>query len=111
MMNQLKKVNTIDNSRLAALGKIPGATVSATTVSLHSVKNEIPGVNNLVKKTDYNVKVSDIESQCFTTADYNRFRNEVTDKRKKISSNSDNFGFIDNSDFDKKIAHQKQKQN
>ena len=34
------------------------------------VENEISDVTGLVKKTDYNAKISDIEGKYFTTFDY-----------------------------------------
>ena len=33
----------------------------ATTTALTAVKNKIPNVSNLVKKTDYNTKINEIE--------------------------------------------------
>ena len=45
----------------------------------------MPNVSNLFKKTDYDAKMSDFESKCFTTADYNKFKNQKLDlKRKQI---------------------------
>ena len=37
------------------------------------VKNKIPDLSDLVKKTDYDAKISEIEEKCFTTSDYNKF--------------------------------------
>ena len=44
-------------------GKIPNITNSATTTALTAVKNEILNVSNLVKRTDYNTKNSEIEKK------------------------------------------------
>ena len=44
-------------------GEIPNITNLATTSALTAVENKIPSVNNLVKKTDYNTKISHIEKQ------------------------------------------------
>ena len=33
----------------------------ATNASLNAVENIIPSVSNLIKKTDYNTKINDIE--------------------------------------------------
>ena len=39
-------------------GGIPDITNLATTTVLIAVENKIPSVSNLVKKTDYNTKIS-----------------------------------------------------
>ena len=35
-----------------------------TTTALISAQNKIPNVSNLVKETDYNTKINDIEKSC-----------------------------------------------
>ena len=40
---------------------MPSIAGLATTAALTAVENKIPNVINLVKKTDYNAKISDIE--------------------------------------------------
>ena len=82
-------------------GKRPSISGLTTNAALTAVKNKIPDVSNLVKKTDY-AEILDIKSKFFTTADYNRFANEKLDlkiKRKQFVNKSDISGFIDNSDF------------
>ena len=37
------------------------------TATLNSVQNKIPDVSNLVKKTDYDGKILDVEPKYFTT--------------------------------------------
>ena len=52
------------NSALTAVeieGKIPNITGLATNSALAAVENKIPGVSSLVKKTDYDAKILDIE--------------------------------------------------
>ena len=44
-------------------GKIPSITGLATNSALTSVENKVPNVSNLVTKTDYNTKISDIEKK------------------------------------------------
>ena len=39
---------------------MPSITSLATTIALVAVENKIPKVSHLVKKTDYNTKISDI---------------------------------------------------
>ena len=52
--------------------KIPSITGLADT-ALSAVENKIPDVSSLVKKTDCEAKISDIESKYFIAADYNKF--------------------------------------
>ena len=47
------------------------------------VENKIPDVGNLVKKTNYEAKISDIESKYFPTADYNKFTSQRLDAKIK----------------------------
>ena len=52
------------NSALTAVemeGKIPNITGLATNFALTAVENKIPDVSSLVKKTDYDAKILDIE--------------------------------------------------
>ena len=44
-------------------GKIPSITGLATNLALTAVENEIPNVSSLVKKTDYDTKISEIENK------------------------------------------------
>ena len=72
-----------------------------------AVENKIPDVSNLVKKTDYDPKISDIESKYFTTADYNKFTSQTLDekiKQKEFIDTSAIAGFINNTHLDKKVA-------
>ena len=72
-----------------------------------AVENKTTNVSNLVKKNDYDAKISGVECKYFTTSDYNKFTNEVIDnkiKEKELVKKSDISGFINNSELDKKIA-------
>ena len=40
-------------------------------------------LSGLVKKTDYNAKISDIEKKYFTDSDYNKFTSEILDTKVK----------------------------
>ena len=65
----------------------------------------IPYVSDLVKKIEYNAKLSDIKDKYSTTSDYNEFVNEILDikvKGKGLVDHSDISRLIDNSDLDKK---------
>ena len=43
--------------------KIPDVSSLGTKAALTTAENKIPDVSNLAKKTDYNTKVTDIESK------------------------------------------------
>ena len=101
----VKKISYI--AKISELeGKIPSNTNLATTAPLTIVENEIPDVNNLVKKeTNYDAKILDLKSKYFTTPDYNKFTNKKVDlkiKPKGLVNKSDIAGFINNADLDKK---------
>ena len=42
---------------------MPSITALATNSALTAVENKIPDVSSLVKKTDYNIKISEIEKK------------------------------------------------
>ena len=50
------KINEVKN-------EIPSITGLATTSALTAVENKIPSISNLVKKTDYDTKVGEIENR------------------------------------------------
>ena len=86
---------------------MPSINGLATTTALTAVKNKIPDVSSLVKKTYYDVNLSDIDSKYITTADYNKFTKNFVDnniKSKNLVNKSAISGFINNTDLDKKKA-------
>ena len=67
-----------------------------------AVENKISDVSSLVKKTDYDVKVSDIESKCFTTVNYNKsITLDAKIKQKELVILCAIAGFMSNADLDK----------
>ena len=55
----------------------------ATTVlntKIGEVENKILNVTDLVKKTYYNAKITEIKGKSFTTSDYNKFTNDIIDE-------------------------------
>ena len=53
---------------------------------------KIISVSGLVKKTDYDAKIKDIERKYFSTTDYNKFTSDVLDvkiKQKELVNKSD----------------------
>ena len=69
-----------------------------------AAENKIPDVNNLVKKTNCDAKISEIENKYITTTDYNKFTKNIVDnniKSKNLVDKSAIAGFINNVDLDK----------
>ena len=66
---------------------MPRITNLATTGALNAVENKIPNVSTLIKKTDYDAKISDIEEKYFTTSECHKLTNHIVDARitKKVS--------------------------
>ena len=87
----------------------------ATTTALTAVENKIPNVSNLVKKTDYNTKISEIENKIITdhdhdkyvaTHEFNKLRSENFTTRLKhanLASKSDISNFVKKTDFDNEL--------
>ena len=64
---------------------------------LNAVEIKIPKVGDLVKKTNYDAKISDMEAKYFTTSDIKKFKNEILDKKvkeKELVDKSDIYRFI-----------------
>ena len=54
--------NTDYNTKITEIeGKIPSVTGLTTTAALNAAGNKKPNASNLVKKTAYDAKISDIE--------------------------------------------------
>ena len=74
-----------------------------------AAENKIPDVNSLVKKTNCDAKISEIENKYITTTDYNKFTKNIVDnniKSKNLVDKSAIAGFINNVDLDKiKLQH------
>ena len=78
------KINEVKNN-------IPSITGLTTTSALTAVENKIPSVTNLVKKTDYNTKVSEIEKKItdhthdkyITTREFNKLSAEKFSEKLK----------------------------
>ena len=47
--------------------------LATTTTALNVVEKEMPNVSNLVKKTDYNTKISEIENKITTDHDHDKY--------------------------------------
>ena len=64
-------------------GKMPSTTGLTTTAALNAVQNQILKVTDRFKKPDYDIKIKNIKSKCFTTSDYNKFTDDILHKRIK----------------------------
>ena len=69
-------------------GKLSSITGLTTNSALTAVENKIPSVNNLVKKTNYNTKISEIEDknnhnhdEYITTPEFNTMAASVFNAR------------------------------
>ena len=72
-----------------------------------AVENKVSNVINLIIKTDYDAKMSDIENKSFTKSDYNKFRQNILDvkvKEKELMDKSALPGYINNADLNKKVS-------
>ena len=58
---------------------MPNITSLAINSELTAVENEMPDVSSLVKKIDFDSKISEIEGRYITTADYNKFTKNIVD--------------------------------
>ena len=61
--------------------EIPSILNLATTAALTTVGNKIPNVSDLAKKLDYDAKRSEMESNYFTTSNYNKFTSNTLDAK------------------------------
>ena len=84
--------------------------------ALSVVENKIPSVGNLVKITDYNIKINEIENKItdhdhdkyITTPEFNTFTSENFAARLKqanFASKSDIAKFVNKTDFDNKLKN------
>ena len=101
--NGLKKILNINNF--------------ATTTALTAFENKIPNVSNLVKKTDYKTKISEIENTMITDHDHDKYItiqdfNKLTSenftvrlKQVNFQSKNDITNFIKKTDFDIKLKN------
>ena len=52
-------------------------TTTILNIRISEFEKLIPKVSGLLKKTDYDAKISDIERKYFTTSDYNKFTSNM----------------------------------
>ena len=87
-------------------GKIPSISGLAANSALTAIENKIPDISSLVKKTDYNTKISEIENKgndhnhdkYITTPEFNTLAVDVFKARLAAQT-----GLIRKPDFDSKL--------
>ena len=80
------------NTKITKLeNKIPDISNLATKTALTTVENKIPNISNLVKKTDYNAKITEIEKK-------------ITDHNHDKYIDTSKFNTLDTNVFNTKIA-------
>ena len=62
-------------------GEIPGITNLAAAAAFTTVENKIPNFSDLVKKADYDGKISEIEKKYFSVSYYNKFTSNTLDAK------------------------------
>ena len=96
-------------------GEIPDITNLTTTTSLTAAENELPSVSNLVKQTEYNTTLDEIEKKItdhnqdkyITTPEFNGLTsgNFTTRLRQSnLAGKSDIDNFVKKTDFDNKLS-------
>ena len=66
--------------------------INFLNTEIGEVGKKLPDISGLLKKTDYNAKISDIELKYFTASYYNRFTDKIRDtklKEENLATNSD----------------------
>ena len=74
-------------------------TGTVLNTKFSKVKNKIPVVSDLVKKTDYDAKI--LKGKCIAASDYNKFTNDILDanmKQQKLVNKSNISNLIKKSD-------------
>ena len=103
---QKTKETSSDTKITDILGKIPIITGLVTTASLAAVEKKIQNVSDLVKKTKYDAKVSEIYIKYFNRSDYDNFTTDILNtkiKQKELVDESDISRFKYKFDLEKKI--------
>ena len=103
---QKTKETSSDTKITDILGKIPIITGLVTTAALAAVEKKIQNVSDLVKKTKYDAKVSEIYIKYFNRSDYDNFTTDILNtkiKQKELVDESDISRFKYKFDLGKKI--------
>ena len=82
-------------------------TTTVSNIKISEVKNKIPLVSNLVKKTEFHAKILEIEGKYLTNSDSNKFTSDILDlniKQKNLINKSDILILVKNSDLNTKFS-------
>ena len=82
-------------------------TTNVLETTIKEVEDEDPNFSDLVKKRDYDAKISDIERKYFTTPDYNKFTSDIIDtkiKQKELIDKFDISNLVKDSDLNTNLA-------
>ena len=83
------------------------ATTAVPNTKNSWIENKIPDVTGLVKKIDYDAKISEIEKKYFSTDDYNSFTSGILDakiKQKELVIKSDTSNLVNNTNLNTKLT-------
>ena len=87
---------------------MPSITGLAATATLNAVKNDIPNVSGIIKKAEYDTKISYTKKTILLLLIIMNLRMiylfDAKVKEKKLVDESNIFGFIDNFDLYRKVA-------
>ena len=98
-------------------GKIPYINNLLTTTAFTAVWNKISNVSNLVKKSDYNTNISEIENEITTDRDHDKYittqefnkltAEKLTVRLAQANLSSRNYiaNFVKKKDFDNKLTN------
>ena len=70
----------------------------AAKAALNTIENKIPDVSNLVKKSDYDTKIKEIENKYITTTEFNKLASDAVNAR-IVEAN-----LVKKTDFDNKLS-------
>ena len=99
------KIKEVDN-KIADLGGLMYCSWHKNSFDKKFDK-KITFVSSLVKKTDYDAKILEIEVKYFTTSDYNKFTSDILDakvKQKELVNKSNISNLVKNPDLNAKLA-------
>ena len=81
-------------------------TPTVLNTKIKEFDNKIPGLGSLVKETDYEAKILEIERKYFTTSECKKFMSDILDakiKQKELVNKSDISNLVKNSDLKTKL--------
>ena len=102
-----KNINDADKKYLILVDLLKKSNYNTNITENEYKRNNTLNVTDDVDKIAYDAKISDTEAKYFTIPDYNKSSNEILSakiKQRELVNKFYIYIFIDNSNFDKKIA-------